>query len=486
MIGTAYEVACILVKVVYRVGKWLLVTPADGDPESPAGKEASGGRARRDARLAVPLAAISPSPASTSARVARVSESFAEAPLPAEGSETLPAWPAVSLGAWQRAARIVTREGPGYRVHFYFKSGEPSVRRVVMLDFQALRERFGMDHAAALRSRLGLGAKRPAGRARIPEAKWARLVLPESAVDGSSPFDLAALAMIDQTLSEVERFIGTTDLPVAAEQRDAASTVSRGKGKPKGKAKASAKDPAMLQVRSPVSGGIGGTSAPVPPASDAGSDPAAGQPVGRRVTSRRRAIQAVASDVSSDMSSENSAAGYDGRRASVRSEPGVGEEGPNERVDGAVAVSGGSASTPVPGSAAAASADVAAIDSQGEAVLSSPAADPSPAAPWDVPEDEDYGPKAFVGILLEFGLAERVALSSGRRFNSFFADLYSDGIVVRHTGADLQRALKHVDARPGDRIELIFHGSVPLTGGKLRKKLWTAHVLGRSGTSERS
>jgi len=102
---------------------------------------------------------------------------------------------------------------------------------------------------------------------------------------------------------------------------------------------------------------------------------------------------------------------------------------------------------------------------------------PGTGAEYHLPAGTTYGVQCFVGILVDSGLAERTALSSGRRFTSFYADLDSDGCIVRHTGADLQRALRLIAAERGDRVELTYHGSVPLSGGKLRKKLWKANMI---------
>jgi hypothetical protein len=569
MIGTAYEVACILVKVVYRVGKWLLVTPAVVGPDPEEAGEPTGAASPRSARRERQAEATSAGLGRRAGGVVR------DTAVPCDGTPDNDETGASSGGnAWypdgsQRPARIVTREGPGYRVHFYFKPGGHAVRRVVMVDFLALRERFGVEHATALRSRLGFGTKRPPGRSRVPDVKWGRIVLPEALVDWDSPYDLPALSMIDRTLVEVERFIGAADLPALAVD-DAATQAAEAKtgatARAKSKARATAKTATTVKatagggdpvaawpwdvasaaesarprslarasdvptarhaaragdagatgdtvaamdaaggaeagadrrdvavatgndhpagVRRAAVRGIGGTSAPVSGSVGVSPGPVPDGDPGERATARRRRVKAAAADdlwghptrVQEDPTGSNSdvpgglrtAPAGDGDRTHMAPVPAASSLSPAT----ATATAGGGPAGSVP----------AAPD--GDPLSSTDDIANAPSAPWDVSDEEEgYGPRAFVGVLVESGLAERIALSSGRRFNAFFADLYSDGIVVRYTGADLQRALKHVGARPGDRVELIYHGSVPLTGGKLRKKLWTAHVLEKSGTS---
>jgi hypothetical protein len=98
-----------------------------------------------------------------------------------------------------------------------------------------------------------------------------------------------------------------------------------------------------------------------------------------------------------------------------------------------------------------------------------------------LPAREPKKPRADVvciGNLLGTGLAERKDAASGRTYQVFYADIdLGGGRSCRQTGADLERALRDAEVKVGDRVRLEQCGTVPVNGGRFRKKVWTAEVL---------
>ncbi len=84
--------------------------------------------------------------------------------------------------------------------------------------------------------------------------------------------------------------------------------------------------------------------------------------------------------------------------------------------------------------------------------------------------------RKFRGTLLRTGFVEHDP-PSGRKYRTFFAEVQDEVQVVRHTGSDLQRALLHEGIEEGDMVEVFAIGLVPLGGGRVKKKIWSARKV---------
>ena len=345
MLRTAYDIVSIAVHVVIRLVRlcFQLVRWICGGRRQREGEGVGSHK-----RIAAPKAAARSTTVAQQPEEERVEDRQVrpERDEPSEedpGGDSPQGEPGASRS--RRMTKIVTRNGAGFRVHFYFDRANRRVRRSAMFDFKALRERFGVIHANDLRLRLGFRPTRQDGRVRETAFKWARLALPDVELDVVSPYEIAAITMMDRTMSEVERFVTDGQLPGAT-------------------------------VVDPRSSGT--------PAKTRGS--------ARKSADADAAPQGVVP------------AGADALQDTVR---------------------------------------------------------------------------RYAGLIVSKGLAPDSKNRKGKRYSAFYADIETDGKVVRHTGADLERALKEAGAGEGDRVEITLYGTALLAGGAIRKKLWSARLIAK-------